>query len=83
MSYEPPENVGQLFPVKTRSSDKAPTHRGVINIGGEVIALVAWTKTSKRGEEYLALKVDDRAGRQEPERAPAAAKPQAQGDIPY
>lgn len=52
-------NKGALFAAKDRKTDNHPAMTGKINLNGKDYNLSAWSNTSKKGDKYLSLKVDD------------------------
>jgi uncharacterized protein (DUF736 family) len=57
MAYELKDGQGSLFKNDRKESENHPDYRGDINIGGQVMWLSAWLKTSKDGKKYMSLSV--------------------------
>lgn len=57
MAYEQKDMTGVLFRNDKKTSDKQPSHRGSVTIGGVEYLLSAWVKEGKKGKFFsLAVK---------------------------
>lgn len=54
MAFELREGQGTLFK-NEKQNDRQPDYKGTILIGGTTYEIVAWEKTSKRGEKFYSL----------------------------
>ena len=74
MAYTPKDMTGNLFRNDKGDNPKRPDYRGEAAIGGSILEVAAWLKTSNKGTKYLSLKFsfkDDDAAR------PTDRRPQA------
>ena len=70
MAFEQKEGQAALFPNK-KSSDKAPDFTGKGMIGGRMVKLAAWKKTSDKGGFLtLSIKPEEDGGQQHREPPP-------------
>lgn len=78
MAYEQKNMTGILFRNDKRTSDKHPTHRGSITIGGVEYFLSAWVKEGKKGKFFSLAAQPKRTS--EPSEPP---QPPSEDDIPF
>jgi len=53
-------NKGVLFPNQYKEEgDSKPDYLGNVNVNGEEWSLAAWANTSKKGKEYLGVRVSE------------------------
>ena len=69
MTFETRDGQGALFTNTQRSSDRAPTHTGHVQIDGTRYRLAAWVKVSANGRHYFSLAIEE-----EREREPAPSR---------
>lgn len=65
MTYDN-SNSGALFLNDKKGNEKAPDRRGTLNVDGIEYELAGWLRTSKKGTQFLSLKVKAKEARQEP-----------------
>lgn len=59
MSTTPEKNQGVAYTNNFSKSDKSPSHRGEINIRGEIFKVSIWTGKTKNGNEYISMRLQD------------------------
>ena len=53
-------NRGAMFPNKYKEDgDKRPDHTGNLNVDGKEFKIAAWQSTSKAGNDYLSVKINE------------------------
>jgi len=53
-------NSGVLFPNQYKEDgDTKPDYLGSVNVNGEDWRLAAWANTSKKGKEYMSIRVSE------------------------
>ncbi len=70
------EGTGFLEPNPNKASDRHPDHKGSVTIGGQMLGIAAWKRTSNDGEkQFLSIKVDaaQRGQATQEKRQPVAA----------
>ena len=58
MAYEHKEGMGALFTNNYKDKDTQPDLKGNIMIGGEIVKLSGWKKTTSQGKDFISLSVD-------------------------
>jgi uncharacterized protein (DUF736 family) len=70
-------NRGMLFHNDKKGNEKAPSHRGKLNVNGTEYELAAWERVSKKGVSFLSLTI------QPPRERRAGGGPKNDEDIPW
>lgn len=79
-------NTGVLFKNDKQGNDRRPDYKGKINVNGTEFWLSAWIKSSRDGNKYMSLSVQDKRGSDDrrPERSIASGNgDKAAQQMPY
>lgn len=79
------ENTGILFK-NDRKTEKQPTYKGELNVGGKIMNIALWDRKSAKGATYLSVVVEEKQTREakhEPKEAPQESYSNLDDEIPF